>query len=106
MPWPLTRDYVKAMMNEFKERRTISRKHVIQMLLAMKDVLTKEPSLVDVSVPEEKPDTEEESDLSERIEEVRKDAAVNIISPLSTKFLLTILYQYQIYFSYVEQTLF
>lgn len=56
MPRSLTPKYLADLMTEFKEERRIARSHVLRILLEVKAILEKDPSLVHISVPEEAPE--------------------------------------------------
>jgi hypothetical protein len=49
----ITRDFVLAMMDEFKAQRLIHKRFAFQILLQAREVLRALPSLVDVDVPED-----------------------------------------------------
>lgn len=52
MPTPITLDFVKNLMQQFKEQKKLHKKYVVMMLIEMRNMLQKTPTLVDITVPE------------------------------------------------------
>eukprot|EP00878_Enallax_costatus_P012985 GHUV01013567.1.p1 GENE.GHUV01013567.1~~GHUV01013567.1.p1 ORF type:complete len:397 (+),score=89.50 GHUV01013567.1:417-1607(+) len=50
----ITEEFVKAMLQEFKEQRLIHRRFAFQILLEARQLLRQLPSLVDIDVPDDK----------------------------------------------------
>jgi len=53
MPTPITLDFVKELMAQFKEQKRLHKKYVVQMLIDVRNLLLQTPTLVDVTVPKE-----------------------------------------------------
>jgi serine/threonine-protein phosphatase 5 len=47
----ITLDFVKAMMQHFKEQKVIHKKYLFQILKTVKGILEKLPTLVDITIP-------------------------------------------------------
>lgn len=54
MPTPITLEFVKDLIAQFKDQKKLHKKYVATILLAMRDLLQKTPTLIDISVPEGK----------------------------------------------------
>eukprot|EP01083_Nonionella_stella_P096207 270387_1 len=54
LQFPLTLENVKEMMDAFKDRKTIHRKYVMQIVMKIIEILRSLPSLVDLEIPEGK----------------------------------------------------
>lgn len=52
MPTPITLDFVKELMNQFKDQKKLHKKYVTQMLIDIRNMLLQTPTLVDIDVPE------------------------------------------------------
>ncbi|KAF1811067.1 serine/threonine-protein phosphatase-like protein 5 [Eremomyces bilateralis CBS 781.70] len=49
----MTQEFIDDMIQRFKNGKTIHKKYLYQIILAVKDILTKEPTMVEVDVPKE-----------------------------------------------------
>eukprot|EP01138_Halocafeteria_seosinensis_P015381 gb/GECG01015698.1/.p1 GENE.gb/GECG01015698.1/~~gb/GECG01015698.1/.p1 ORF type:complete len:526 (+),score=77.20 gb/GECG01015698.1/:1-1578(+) len=55
----VTREFVGEMMQYFKKQKMVPKKFVVQMLISLKRLLAKLPSMVDVTIPEKNTDGSE-----------------------------------------------
>jgi len=52
MPNPITFEFVKDLIAQFKDQKKLHKKYVAAILLAIKNMLDKTPTLIDIKVPE------------------------------------------------------
>mmetsp|Transcript_27443 Transcript_27443/g.76716 ORF Transcript_27443/g.76716 Transcript_27443/m.76716 type:complete len:494 (+) Transcript_27443:103-1584(+) len=66
MPWPLTEEYVRQLMQDFKDQKSMRRRHMYQLLLGVLEILKAEKAFNHITMPDEAPDgTDTTKPLSE-----------------------------------------